>query len=139
MVKFSYISALVVYNIIIAIYMYCYYSKRRKGLVHIDFLGCTGCSMSCDCHNNALFWYGNASMALMCSNRLAIVWCHMIIMCHSRGVNLIGATEFRNAMSASPRSIRCVPDPFLLLEVGSGHPMRLSDCVRELELHAVVC
>ena len=45
----------------------------------------------------------------------------MIITCKPHGVNLIGATEFRNAMPCqqAPESARCVPDPFLLLGVGS--------------------
>ena len=39
--------------------------KKGKGLVYIErFLGCTGCSISCDWHDNASFWHGNASTAL---------------------------------------------------------------------------
>ena len=41
-------------------------------------------------------------------------------MCKPHSMNLIGATEFKNAMSASPRKAQCVPDPFLLLGVESG-------------------
>ena len=51
-----------------------------KGLVHIKhFLGHTGCSMSCDCHDNSSFWHGNVSTALMHTQQyLAIVRCHMV-------------------------------------------------------------
>ena len=36
--------------------------KRKKGLVSIEyFLGRTGNSMSCDCHDNASFRHGNTS------------------------------------------------------------------------------
>ena len=43
--------------------------KREKGLVYIErFLGRTGNSMSCDCHDNALVRHGNTSTALMHSN-----------------------------------------------------------------------
>ena len=35
-----------------------------KGLVYIErFLGRTGCSISCDWHDNASLWHGNASTA----------------------------------------------------------------------------
>ena len=38
--------------------------KREKGLVYIEhFLGHTGNSMSCDCHDNSSFRHGNASTA----------------------------------------------------------------------------
>ena len=35
-----------------------------------------------------------------------------IITCKSHGVNLIGAREFRNEISSSPESARCIPVPF---------------------------
>ena len=72
--------------------------KWRKDLIHIEhFLGRTGCSMSCDCHDNAPFWHGNTSMALKCSNSwLYRAWCHMIITSKPHGVNLIGMLIFRN-------------------------------------------
>ena len=44
--------------------------KRRKGSgTHRALLGRTGCSMSCDRHDNASYRHGNASSALTCSNR----------------------------------------------------------------------
>ena len=54
---------------------------------------------------------------------------HMIITCKPHGATLIGATEFRHAKSA-PKSTRCVPDPLLLLGVGSGHESDNSDMPR---------
>ena len=44
--------------------------KEGRGLVYIErFLGRTGCSMSCDWHDNASFGHGNASNALTRGNR----------------------------------------------------------------------
>ena len=64
-------------------------------MVHIKhFLGCTGCSMSCDCHDNVSFWHGNASTALTRSNS-----CHSTVShdttCKPYGVNLISETSPR--------------------------------------------
>ena len=69
--------------------------KEGKGLVYIKrCLGCTRCSISCDWHDNASFWHGNASTTLTCVQYTAIGRCHMIVTCKPHGVNLIGATEF---------------------------------------------
>ena len=78
--------------------------KEGKGLVHIErFLGCTGCSISCDWHDNASFWYGNASTAFTCVQYTAIGQCHMIIACKPHGGNLIGVLKFLTEMSSRPR------------------------------------
>ena len=61
--------------------------------------------MSCDRHDNALFWHGHAH------KKLAVVHCHMIITCKPHGMNLIGTLVFRN----KPQKTLC-----LLLGVGSG-------------------
>lgn len=46
------------------------------------------------------FWHGNASVALT----HAVEQYHVIVRCKSHGMNQIGRTEFRNAMSSSPRN-----------------------------------
>ena len=94
--------------------------KEGKGLVYIEqFLGHAGCSMSCDWHDNAPFWYGNVSTAPTRVQLTAIVRCHMIITCKPHGMNLIGAQEFRNATSSSPRNHSMYTRPFpSLLEGG---------------------
>ena len=93
-----------------------------KGLVYIEqFLGHTGCSMSCDWHDNASFWHGNASTTLTRVLRTARGRCHMIITYKPHGMNLIGATEFRNATSSSPGNHSMYTRPFPSLRVGSGN------------------
>ena len=56
--------------------------------------------------------FGMAMHQRLSRARAAIAWCHMIIMCKPHGVNLIGVTEFRNAMSASPRKRSMCTRPF---------------------------
>jgi hypothetical protein len=78
--------------------------KRRKGSgPHQALLGHTECCTSYDCHDNALFWHGNASTALMRCNS----WYHTIITCKPHGT-----TEFRNATSASPKYNSMCTRPF---------------------------
>ena len=87
--------------------------KEGKGLVYIEcFLGCTGCSISCDWHDNTSFWHGNASTTLIRVQYKAIEWCHMIITCKPHGMNLIGTRKFRNESHQAPESARCIPHLF---------------------------
>ena len=95
--------------------------KEGKSLAHIErFLGCTGCSISCDWHDNTLFWHGNASTTLTrCSIQL---WGDVtIITCRPHGVNLIGALKFLTETSSSPRKRSMCTRPFPSLRVGSGN------------------
>ena len=45
----------------------------------------------------------------------------MIITCKPHGMNLIGAREFRNSTSSSPRNCSMYTRPFPSLRVGSGN------------------
>ena len=97
--------------------------KEGKGLVYTErFLGRTaGCSMSCDWHDNPSLRHGNTSTALTHMQYTAIAQCHTIITYKPHGVNLIGATEFRNATSSSPRNRSRYTTSFPSLRVGSGN------------------
>ena len=94
--------------------------KEGKGLVYFErFLGRAGCSMSCDWQDYALFWHGNASTPLTHSSRC---YGYMIITCKPHGVNLIGATEFRNKpQKAEPKKRLMYTRPFPSMRVGSGN------------------
>ena len=76
------------------------------------FLGRTVCSISCDWHDNASFWHGNASTALTRMQYTAIGRCHMIITCNPHGMNLIGATKFQTETSSSSRKHLMYTRPF---------------------------
>ena len=44
--------------------------KEGKGLLYTErYLGCAGCSMSYDWHDDTSFWHDNASTALTHSSR----------------------------------------------------------------------
>ena len=100
--------------------------KEGKGLVYIaQFPGRTGCSKPCDWHDNTSFWRGNTSTALTRMQYSATARCHMIITYKPHGVNLIDATEFRNATSSSPRNRSMYTRPFPSLRVRSGNETRV--------------
>ena len=58
-----------------------------------------------------LFWHGNT---------VAIARCHVIITCKLHAANLIGAIEFRNATSVSPRKRSMCTRPFPPFGPGVG-------------------
>ena len=73
------------------------------------------CCMSCDWHDNASFWHGNASVALTRMPYAAIVRCHMIVS------DIPHVWEFRNETSSSPRKRSIYTRPSPSLRVRSGN------------------
>ena len=70
--------------------------------------------MCSDYHDNALFWYGNASTALTRSNR----WLYsMVSHCMPHGINLIGKSLFRNKPQKALMCTRLLSS----LRAGSGN------------------
>ena len=79
--------------------------------------------MSCDHHDNASFWHGNASMALTRSNS-----CYSTASHDNHMQATLHESDWRvNIQKQAPKSTRCVPDPFLRLGVGSGDEIMPED------------